>query len=167
MIHNLLIFIISLFSLLSYGESLSASEINFDTLEKGKYSRYAQSGGAELSDVTVIRFDNEADFRKFWLRHKDSQMPKPELPRTDFRTDTVIAVSDKVEPSGGYSVSVNRLQASEKGRIVISVTKISPGPDCLVKSTITQPFHIIRIPKIPERSVLSLALTKETVKCTP
>ncbi|MGB8704383.1 MAG: protease complex subunit PrcB family protein [Gillisia sp.] len=61
----------------------------------------------------------------------------------DFTKFTVLAVFDKVENSGGYDITIEKVFDKDKA-LVVKIRKISPAG--FVTQVMTQPFHIIKIP---------------------
>ncbi|APY08206.1 hypothetical protein BWZ20_07775 [Winogradskyella sp. J14-2] len=61
----------------------------------------------------------------------------------DFSKYTVLAVFDEVKNSGGHSL--NLVVEETKDKILIEVLRKSP--DGIATSVMTQPYHIVKIPK--------------------
>jgi hypothetical protein len=61
----------------------------------------------------------------------------------DFNSYTVIAAFDKINGGGGYSIDITNITEYETN-IVVTVQKLLTGNGSQV---ITQPYHIVKIPK--------------------
>ncbi|MFT7351595.1 MAG: hypothetical protein ACI9XR_001349 [Flavobacterium sp.] len=61
----------------------------------------------------------------------------------DFAKFSVIAVFDKVYGSGGYSIDITNIVENENN-ITVTVANLQTGN---ASSVITQPYHIVKIPK--------------------
>ena len=65
----------------------------------------------------------------------------------DFSRYTIIAIFDNIYGNGGHSIDIINVMENEN-EIIITVDKLLKGDDSLV---ITQPFHIIKIPKTEKK----------------
>ncbi len=164
MIRNLLILVIPLSFLLSCGDVLRRmppTSIGFDTIEKGDYShcdRFFKPTG-----VSVFILNNKNDFNMFCSMHRNGDFPPPDTPEVDFQAEDVIVALDRPENSGGYSVVIESLEASDE-IVIINVTKVSPGGEgCLTTYMLTRPFHIIRTAKTDKE--FTVFLTEKIWKC--
>ena len=63
--------------------------------------------------------------------------------KIDFSKFTVIAVFDAVKTSGGHSIELDIKPNTEN--VVVEVSRKSP--DGMATSVMTQPYHIVKIPK--------------------
>ncbi len=62
----------------------------------------------------------------------------------DFESEMLVACIDKVRGSGGHEV---RIDAIEESAADIQVRVLQVSPVDMAASVLTQPFHIVRIPK--------------------
>lgn len=161
MIRKLFILIIFLFFSWSCGEIINriSATADFDTIIKGNSHCHSLFGAP---DLTVSIFDNEADFSNFWSEHSDCHFPFLDTPEVDFQTEMIIVALDNQETSGGYSVNINSLKEAD-GRIIINITKISPGKRCITPCVITRPYHIIKTAKSDRDFTVSL--TRKITVC--
>ena len=68
----------------------------------------------------------------------------------DFTKYMVVAVFDKVENTGGYSIQIEKVLDVGK-EIKVIIYKTSPGG--FTTQVITQPFHIVKIPASSKRVI--------------
>ena len=47
-------------------------------------------------------------------------------------------------PSGGYGIQVRRARLDGR-RLLVEVLETSPGPNCLVTASLTQPVQVVRV----------------------
>ena len=78
-------------------------------------------------------------------------------PEIDFNEKTVVAVVMGQKSSGGYSVSLKQLEVKED-KIEFMVEEISPGENCFVTQSLTNPYQIIAIDKT-EKSISFIGST--------
>ena len=71
----------------------------------------------------------------------------------DFEQSTVLAYFDKIRPNGGYSIELTQVIESDG---MIKAMYRSTAPTGMATDIMTQPFHIVKIPK-----------TRKTVKFLP
>jgi hypothetical protein len=61
----------------------------------------------------------------------------------DFDNFTVIAIFDQIYGNGGHSIDITDITENENN-IIVTAENLQPGN---VSSVMTQPFHIVKIPK--------------------
>jgi len=111
--------------------------IEFTTIESG-----ALSGVTEPMDL-VVKGESEWDY--LWdLTHRNL-VPKPDLPKIDFKKEMVLASLMGERTSSGYKIEICAVTL-EEGIIEVKVKNHeTPGNLTLM----TQPYHIVTIPKYP------------------
>jgi hypothetical protein len=67
----------------------------------------------------------------------------------DFTKYQVIAVFDQVRNYGGYSIDITKITET-RNRIIVKVEQLKPGG---IATVITQPYHIIKMPKNDKKIV--------------
>lgn len=70
----------------------------------------------------------------------------------DFERSIVVAFFDKIRPNGGYTLEIVEIIESD---IVIKVMYKSIAPSGMATDIMTQPFHIVKIPKAEKLIVFS------------
>lgn len=138
----------------------SPGAILFNTIEKGLHSDYSQS--QPVSEPSLIIIETKDEFSLFWSRHHGTLVPPPPMPDVDFALYSIIVLLDRVEPSGGYSIEISRLEPG-KEKVWVSAVKKSPGRGCVTSQALTQPYHIIMVEK--ESRGFSLKLQEVTSSC--
>jgi hypothetical protein len=113
------------------------SRSSFDVLAEGQ-----DSGGVDRR--TNFRIVSDEEFNELWSMLYTSGGPA--IPSVDFSKNEVIAVFDGSHSSGGYSVEVTDVSDADGVRTV-DITRHEPTDDCVVASSITSPFVIIRVSK--------------------
>ena len=118
----------------------SKSQINFQLIGKGNLT-----GSYTAQQNTVIT--NTTQWNNF-LSQIDGQNNHPSTDFTetniDFNQFMVIVVIDAVYPNGGHSVDIMTVEENPQN-IEIDVEKLLQGN---VTTVVTQPYHIVKIPKI-------------------
>jgi len=111
--------------------------IEFTTIESGELS-----GVTEPMDL-VVKGESEWDY--LWdLTHRHL-VPKPGLPKIDFEKEMVLETLMGERTSSGYKIEICGVTL-EKGIIEVKVKNHeTPGNLTLM----TQPYHIVTIPKYP------------------
>jgi len=133
-----------------------ARQLEFETLVMGDQS------GIELGDPQVFKVDSPDAWQELWAQHTRVTQPSPELPEIAFEREMVIAVVDRQQPSGGYSLEVTSVRA-EGRRIAVSATRRAPAPGCITTSVITQPFHFVTLDTVEGEA--QLAVSTEVYNC--
>ncbi len=112
------------------------------TIEQGWVSGHPQAwtGGIEL-------VQDAAAWNAFWVLHTAGQFPQPAVPFVDFTQEAVLAVFQGMVGHGGVEITVRSLNLSVSTLAVGTVTT-GPGIHCPVTAVITQPYHIVRFPRV-------------------
>eukprot|EP00435_Cladocopium_sp_Y103_P036427 s1937_g9.t1 len=111
--------------------------VGFETLLAGTFS------GIDESIKKVI--ESKADLADLWTRHFSRQSSPDPLPEINFEEEVVVCVFAGVQGSGGYSISVKSIEDTDERKI--GVEFICPGARTITICAMTQPHHIIRMPK--------------------
>jgi len=118
-------------------------------------SQGAYSGHPEQASYII---DNQEDWQELWQKITAKTWPAPALPEVDFDNYMLLARFMGERTSGGYRVEfVVVLEAEEK--VYAAVLETSPGPDCLVTAAMTQPYHVVQIPRTKKEIVFNILET--------
>jgi hypothetical protein len=104
------------------------------TIERGQTSRV---GSAR---EVVARTPQE--WAGLWHAHA----PERPVPDVDFSRETVVAVFLGSRPTAGYSVEIVGVKEGVGG-LVVQYYETAPRADMIRAQIITDPFHIVAIPK--------------------
>lgn len=66
------------------------------------------------------------------------------------------------KPTGGYDIEAKHVKEFPD-RVIVNVERTYPGKNCLVTEALTQPFHVIKIPKTSKPILYEYA--DRTVAC--
>ena len=114
-------------------------KVEFTTISQG-----ANSGHNDKKDYVIT---NEDEWKKLWAQVHANVEPKPELPKIDFEKETVLAVFKGQQSSGGNSISITDVMA--KGDVCSAqVKEVSPDPGGMMSMGFSQPYHIVKVPKM-------------------
>jgi hypothetical protein len=102
-----------------------------------------------------VLITDSAAWETQWQRTAGTRVPTPAAPAVDFSTSSVVAVYMGQQRSGGYSVEVTGAELTN-GTLKVTVRQTSPGPGSMVTMALTQPYHLVRIPKVPAGTKLEV-----------
>jgi hypothetical protein len=85
----------------------------------------------------------EEDFTDLWKKAHGEDGKK--MPAIDFENYYVIGVFAGQQPTGGYSIAVDKV-TDEADTRTVSITIEKPGDTCVVTQALTNPFQLIRVP---------------------
>jgi hypothetical protein len=114
--------------------------LSFNTLQRGAYSG--------VTERKVVLVTDEAAWKSNWQQISARQVPAPDAPALDFAGQSVIVASLGEKNTGGYSVEVTGVELVG-GKLKVTVRETKPGPGTFVTQALTQPYHVVRIPKVP------------------
>lgn len=112
--------------------------ISFNTLTRGFYS-----GVRQPLKVVARTQDQWADL---WRQHTSIKSHPPPLPHVDFATEMVVGVFLGEGRTGGYEVEITKIE-QHKLELRLYYREISPPPDAVVTQALTQPYHLVKLPK--------------------
>ncbi|MCK4826868.1 protease complex subunit PrcB family protein [bacterium] len=90
----------------------------------------------------------EDRWKEVWRKMHLLRLPKPAVPKIDFRKEMVIAVFMRERKSGGYKIEIREIIKTEK-EIVVEVEEKEPSPESLQSMALTQPYHIVVVKSSP------------------
>ena len=109
-------------------------EIPFDTVDK------------DVNSIIQARaqkvIQNSEDFQKLLNEIGSLKL----LVEPDFSKYTVIAVFQGQQPTGGYSIEINKVKET-RDKIQVYIIETFPDPNDVVTQALTSPYHIITIAK--------------------
>ena len=91
--------------------------------------------------------NNEADW-SYW----NTTFGYGEISAVNFSNESVIAVYQGMESTGGYKIEIMKINF-EEDKILIYVKEISPPGGVPVSTAITGPYHIVKTKKIDRRVI--------------
>ncbi len=112
--------------------------VAFETVDQGVHS------GIRAERRVVVR-DGTA-WAALWAEHGAGRTPQPELPPVDFTQEMVVGYFWGEKPTAGYRVELTEVVA-EATRLVVRVEVGSPPPGAPVLQVLTQPYHLVRLPR--------------------
>ena len=115
-----------------------STDSQFETIDHGIHS------GIRDSRQVVIR-DPES-WRVLWAEHVKGRVPEPPLPPVDFVHEMVIAFFLGEKPTAGYLAKIVNLVV-DKEKVTVIVCIEIPAPNGYLLQVLTQPFHIIKVPR--------------------
>lgn len=113
--------------------------LQFTTVQRGAYSG--------VSEQMAVLITDEAGWNRHWRSHASTQVPAPAAPAVDFSQSSLLAVYMGEKMTGGYSLEVLEVKL-ENSVLTARVRQIAPGPGDMVTMALTQPYQIIRLPRV-------------------
>lgn len=108
------------------------------------YFSIAQGTASGIVDPLEIVIQSGQEWRKLWERHAPSGSAPPPV---DFTTQVVVGLFAGQQPTAGYEVQIVKVD-HERTRVTVSYQVRSPSKEALVAQVLTQPFHLIRLPRL-------------------
>lgn len=93
---------------------------------------------------TFVLISNRDELISLWNRAYGSQLSVPPLPSVDFRRETIVAIFQGSQSTGGYSVDVEAVK-EENGELYLDLTFRSPAPGTITTQALTSPWVIVRV----------------------
>lgn len=120
------------------GSAYGESGVIFQTLDKGNVS------GHKIRKVGSV-ITTQEDWGALWELHQSARAPQDRmpLPSIDFEHQTVIAVFQGEKTTGGYEITITEIKGQP---FEVFVEEVNPDPNCLLQQSLTQPYHIVKVP---------------------
>jgi len=112
--------------------------VPFSTLAKGFVS-----GMHEPAQI-VIRSQDE--WVAVWGRHTRAHAQPPSAPPVDFSREMVVGIFMGQRGTGGYEIEITRVERADSQLRVYYRSK-DPEPGAMVTQMLTQPYHVIKLPR--------------------
>jgi PrcB C-terminal len=128
--------------------------LNFTTITKGEHSGFDQPSSKVIQDQTT--------WEDTWDTIMSFLLDPPPPPQVDFTNYILLAHFMGQKGSGGYEVEFSRV-IEGANKITATVREISPGPECLTPAMMTEPYHVVQIPKTDK--YVQFTVEKETHHC--
>ena len=129
--------------------ALTQTSVPLTNLQKGNFS------GVREPLQVVLRTQEEWD--NLWKRHSSSAKPPSPL-AINFATEMVAGVFLGEKATGGYEVEITRAEKRNSTLYLYYVEK-SPSANAIVTQVLTQPYHLVKLPK-DDASVVFLSESK-------
>ncbi|MCS7167884.1 MAG: protease complex subunit PrcB family protein [Gemmatales bacterium] len=132
------------------GTGLIVSAVRFELLAQDQFKIVKEwkggFSGVDKPAQVVIR--DAKTWADWWDKVHSRVIPKPELPEVDFTKHMVVAVFMGMRSTGGYAIRITDVRWDKaKDKLQILVQEISPAPGAIVTQALTQPYHIVVIPR--------------------
>ena len=101
------------------------------------------SGLRSRANLVVTDADTWA---QVWAEAQAPYQPQEPAPGIDFGEDGVIVAALGTSPSGGYAIAIDSIEFFASGQRV-HLTRTSPATSCVSISVITNPVHMVRVPR--------------------
>lgn len=115
-------------------ENVTMGDDDIREMARGNYSEVV------AEQMVVIR--EPAVLDDIW---RDAGEGEP--PDVDFEREMVIAVFMGERRTGGHTIHVESVQGGDDG-VTVSVRMEAPGRNCMTTQSLTQPYQIVRLPRI-------------------
>jgi hypothetical protein len=102
--------------------------------------------GIDTPQTRVIT--SMTDYRAFFA---NTNVQLPPQPRIDFSTEDMLIACMGEKPSSGYGIKITRVELMTGGftggHAFVDVTETTPTPGGIGLTVMTQPVHVVRVPK--------------------
>jgi hypothetical protein len=101
--------------------------------------------GSDGEVPTLLVVGTPAEAAQFTNLLHDQNLIK-KIQGTDFKRELVIVVIRGTMASGGYGIQIQRIEGTSKG-VKFMVKLRDPAPRQFTQSALTEPYHVIRVPR--------------------
>lgn len=97
-----------------------------------------------FSGRSFLLVGKQDEFTSLWNRAYGSQLNVPPLPSIDFGRESIVAIFQGSQPSGGFGVDVASV-SEENGELYLDVSFTSPPPGAITTQALTSPWVMVRV----------------------
>ena len=133
----ILVSLIASFSIVSVLISVIEFNVYFETIDIGYYCAHR-----ERRDYIILTQQEWDDFIKSYCSFS-------EAPDIDFSSNIVLAVFMGEQFTGGYRIEIMNI-SENLVYIRVYIRETSPSPGMGVTQALTQPYHIVKLNRIPK-----------------
>jgi hypothetical protein len=119
-------------------QALEDLELEYEVIDWGSISGYREE--------TYIVVRTETEWAEVWEKHTTLYLPATAYPRIGFSENMVICAFMGERPTGGYSISIERVWVEEE-RLHVKIVKRSPAEESVVSLAITYPYVFVSLEK--------------------
>lgn len=112
------------------------------------FASLAQSVSSAVTAFEVAVVGRQDRWRALWRRHNAHRVPLRAPPAVDFASRQVLAVFLGSRPDGCHAVVITAVERMA-GRVVVTYQERRPAPDAICSTVITNPAHIVSVPRSP------------------
>ncbi len=116
--------------------------IPFAVIHTGVYSA--------IGDKREVVIKNNEDYQKLMAEVYNNLDQMPQIPDVDFSKNYVVAMFMGSRNTGGYTLKFDKV-IKRADDLTVSAYETSPGKTCIVTEAISQPYEIIKIPRIEKK----------------
>lgn len=118
--------------------------VRVHTIAQGQFGPVGEDAVLTERRNYVLRTTN--DFEQFWAElHFEAEVVPPR-PQVIFAREEVIAVFQGIQGTTGHHIEVREVIDTESERVVF-IDLTVPGPLCNVGQVVTNPYHLVVVPK--------------------
>ena len=134
----LLVSLIASFSLVFVLLPVIEFNVNFETIDLGYYCDHRERGDY------IIQTQDE--WGNLWQKTYGSSLEAPDI---NFSSAIVLAVYMGERATGGYRIEITNIGENEE-HIRVYIRETRPSPFDFVTMALTQPYHIVKLNRIPK-----------------
>ena len=146
------LFSLAAFSCSSQGEEETV--IPFEVIHGGTYSA--------VSGAKQVVVSNNEDYQKLMSEVYANLDQMPRIPEVDFTKNDVAAVFMGTKSNGGFMINFDKV-IKRTNDVTCSVYETLPGKNCVTTDVVTQPYEIIKIPKMNKK--INFIIKQRTKDC--
>lgn len=121
------------------------NEIPFTQIGRGALFGGGQEGFDEMNaTVYILRSQEEWDDFKTRLNSANTVTGAFKEDDLDFENEMVVACVDRMRGSGGHEIVIESISESNTS---LEIRVLHKAPGDMAASVLTQPFHVVRLPK--------------------
>ena len=133
-------------------------EVFFEDVKQGVWSGVSERFELKITDLET--------WEDLWAEMESGCSHVDPAPIINFSTNVLFVVFQGERASGGYWTNITRivLTATE---YVVFIDEFHPGPDCIVATVFTQPYHIVVVTSSSQNLPVQFVYNITTYDCGP
>ena len=133
--------------------------VPFETLDQGEHSG--------IRDTRMQAVRDEAAWVALWAEHTAGREPTPAIPEIDFAREMAVVFFWGEKPTSGHEAEITEISLGAE-RAVVRVELRAPAPGGVVLPVLTQPFHVVKLPRFsPPVEFATVEMPEREYDCCP
>lgn len=145
MLKRLSILVVVVISALAFSCSNQGEEekaVSFEVIHGGPFG--------SITDKREVLVTNNDDYMKLMNEVYSNLDQMPRIPDVDFSKNDVIAVFLGARSEGAYTINVDKV-IKRSDAVSCYVFETKPGANCVVTMSTSQPYEIVKVPKLNQK----------------
>jgi len=111
-----------------------------------QWTEIAQGSYCGVHEEQRVHITDEESWAKLWKEVGSNRIPPPDLPQVNFGEYSIVALFMGDRSNGGFEQGIEGM-SMQGDQLIVKLTHVTPGNNCITTEAIVQPYNIVSIAK--------------------